>query len=641
MANYFLPGYAGQISADSEDRAYDQKSPLYNLYSPRLFGAPPQLTNQCDMRLKSSLGAEPGPVGDWYLDNILRDAQVCNIIVGHARFTGGFNSFASLIRNAVTYATAISRYHIFDNNDREITNQDGAAALLANKEYSMENFETALGHESESKITGMVSTSGNSAIAADAANVANRITGITETATTETVTAETTEGTVEATTSAAQQEVGTDIQTESSIGTVGASDESYVFDVDTIEESKGILNNIGEMFQATGLFGTIGGLKAFIKSSWQMQQAFYTFEADWNSYINNVRMMINTAVMMLGVNDGKVRIGDNLLPLSSAVKLSETDVWANYRFITPTENNRVGDVNAINTLSGDFNQYVSFMTEPVQIQESFSNGTTTSQIYANVISSGEGIGNEIAFITNSSRNAIDDAVVSLAGSAINIAERVMQSLTLGTGKFTAAILGSMARSYTGDHTIFPEVFSNHSTTSSVGLTIKLRASAGDPYTYLMEVLVPMFHLIAMAVPQMSKNAASAYSYPPLVQVHIPGVWGTRLGIIETLSISKSGNDYSVNGYPLAVDIAVNIKDLQHVMMSSGMDKPAQMLNNDTMFDYIAQCAGVDKYRFNPSIRIVTKIALAASAGSNFFHNLGHAILNDASSIANKITGIGT
>ena len=637
MANYFLPGYAGQISADSVDRAYDQKSPLYNLYSPRLFGAPPQLTNQCDMRLKSSLGAEPGPVGDWYLDNILRDAQICNIIVGHARFTGGFNSFASLIRNAVTYAAAISRYSIFDNNGKEITNQSMAANVM--NEYNMEAYNSALGDTSESKITGMVSTSGNSAISTDVANLMNKITGIAETDTTET--AETTEGTVEATTSAAQQEVGTDIQTESSTGTVGASDESYVFDVDTIEQSSGILENIGNMFQATGLFGTIGGLKAFIKSSWQMQQAFYTFEADWNSYINNVRMMINAAVMMLGVNDGKVRIGDNLLPLSSAVKLSETDVWANYRFITPTENNRVGDVNAINTLSGDFNQYVSFMTEPVQIQESFSNGTTTSQIYANVISSGEGIGNEIAFITNSSRNAIDDAVVSLAGSAVNIAERVMQSLTLGTGKFTAAVLGSMARSYTGDHTIFPEVFSNHSTTSSVGLTIKLRASAGDPYTYLMEVLVPMFHLIAMAVPQMSKNAASAYSYPPLVQVHIPGVWGTRLGIIESLSISKSGNDYSVNGYPLAVDISVNIKDLQHVMMSSGMDKPAQMLNNDTMFDYIAQCAGVDKYRFNPSIRIVTKIALAASAGSNYFHNLGSAILCDASGIINKITGIGT
>lgn len=180
MANYFLPGYAGQISADSVDRAYDQKSPLYNLYSPRLFGAPPQLTNQCDMRLKSSLGAEPGPVGDWYLDNILRDAQICNIIVGHARFTGGFNSFDSLIRNAVTYAAAISRYSIFDNNGKEITNQSMAANIM--NEYNMEAYNSALGD---------------------------------------------------------------------------ASDESYVFDVDTIEQSSDILENIGNMFQATGLFGTI------------------------------------------------------------------------------------------------------------------------------------------------------------------------------------------------------------------------------------------------------------------------------------------------------------------------------------------------------------------------------------------------
>ena len=120
MAHYYLPGYGGEVTSDSPDKVYEQKAPLYSLYSPRLFGAPPQFTNQCDMRLKSSLGDTPGPVGDWYLDNILRDAQVCNFIVGHARFNGGFNTLASLIRNAATYAAAISRYKIFDESGNDI-----------------------------------------------------------------------------------------------------------------------------------------------------------------------------------------------------------------------------------------------------------------------------------------------------------------------------------------------------------------------------------------------------------------------------------------------------------------------------------------------------------------------------------------
>ena len=648
MANYYLPGYAGQITADNTtNRGFDQRAPLYNLYSPRLFGAPPQFTNQCDMRLKSSLGTEPGPVGDWYLDNILRDAQVCNFVIGHARFNGGFSSLSSIIRNTINYARALSKYKIFDGNGTQI-NQN-ARELIKQSELE-EAYNAALGDVSEQNIVGM--TNGTT--------TTTRTSTVSDEELNNQMVSEDSEGPVDGPiTDNLENEAGTETTggnevvgaTDESVITsdnenndsgeiAGIADSSYVLDINQIEGATTYINQIVAMFKTTGVFGGASALKQAIAGSLSMQQSFYTFEADWSSYINNVRMMINSAIIMLGLSDAKVRIGDTLYPINTTEKLSKTDVWSNYRFITATADSKgVGDVNAIDTMSGETNQYVSFMTEPVQIQEGYTNNTGASQIYGSVIQSGESLGNEIAFITNSSRNAIDDSMVKLANSGINMAEKVLSSLTLGTGKFTAAVLGSMARSYTGDHTIYPEIFTSHSSTSDVNLTIKLRASAGDPYTYLMEILVPIFHLMAMAIPQMSKSAASAYSYPPLIQLNIPGVWGTRLGIVNTLSIQKQGNDYSVNGYPLAVDVSVSIKDLQHVIMSSGMDKKAQMLNNDTMFDYIAQCAGVDKYRMNPSIRMVTKLILAASAGQNFFHNIGTAILNDFTSFANQTMGL--
>jgi len=73
-------------------------------------------------------------------------------------------------------------------------------------------------------------------------------------------------------------------------------------------------------------------------------------------------------------------------------------------------------------------------------------------------------------------------------------------------------------------------------------------------------------------------------------------------------------------------------------MSSGMSKKAQMLNNDTMFDYIAQCAGVDKYRYNPAIRVVTKLILGAAQGMNSIYNLGVAVLNAGTARVNRFTG---
>jgi hypothetical protein len=171
------------------------------------------------------------------------------------------------------------------------------------------------------------------------------------------------------------------------------------------------------------------------------------------------------------------------------------------------------------------------------------------------------------------------------------------------------------------------------------LNIKLRASRGDAYSYLTEILVPMFFLLAMALPKMSQHSSAAYCFQPLIQCSIPGVWGTRLGMVESLDIQKNpdGNDYSINGYPLAVNVSVKIVDLYQCLVTSPMNDPALFLNNHTMFDYIAQCCGVDKYRVNGSIRMVTKIALAASWSKNAFMHLGNAMLNDVTTFVNKMT----
>jgi hypothetical protein len=172
------------------------------------------------------------------------------------------------------------------------------------------------------------------------------------------------------------------------------------------------------------------------------------------------------------------------------------------------------------------------------------------------------------------------------------------------------------------------------------MTVKLRASGGDPFSYLTEILVPLFYILAMVLPQMSKNSAAAYTYPPLVQCSIPGMWNTRLGIVSNVQITKNpeGNDVSVYGFPLSVDVAITVKDLQHVMVSSPIDKPSLMLNNHTMFDYIAQCCGVDKYRPNGAIRLLTRAALASHFTENIGNYLGDALTSDFWQTANRFLG---
>ena len=580
MAKYILPGAETVV----ESLSPSQTSPLLHYYSPRLFGAPPQLTNQCDMRIMSSDGANPGPVGDFYLTKILQDANIINFNVGRARFTGGMSTVANIIREVYYYSKALAKYDIYGQNDQPTSGQNNFGASVQDI-TSKQAYEEAYGTRDEEedellsfgKVKSLMSTLTGGFMSDD------------------------------------------------------VDDGSLAIDV----SGKDI--GLSEIAAVAG--EGKGKLLASFLTSLSVQQPFYSFEADWNTYINNVKMMINTAVIMLGLQNACVRIGDNYIPIGMMDiddKNPSMDAWANYRFITPTSG--LGSVTEIASDNGDSSQYVSFMIDPTSLSESFTNNSGPSQIFSSVINQGSGVGAEIAFLTNSTVGSSKDAVIKLGGEAREEAQKLMKNMAKGNGRFTAAIASSMARSYTGEHTIYPDVFNSHTSTSSMSVTIHLAADSGDAYSYLVDILVPLFFIYGMALPQMSKNNASAYEYPPIIQCNIPGMWGSRLAMIESLQVSKnpSGKDVSINGWPTVVDVTISIKDLEHTLVTSPMNKPAVFLNNKGMFDYIAQSCGVDKYRVNGSMRTAARLALATAAANNIFANITNAVMNDWHSLVNRI-----
>ena len=572
MAKYILPGSETVV----DDLSPTQASPLLRYYSPRLFGAPPQLTNQCDMRLMSSDGNNPGPVGDFYLTKILQDANIVNFNVGRARFIGGMSTAANIIREAYYYSKALSKYDIYGQNDEPVSGGNTIAASVQDI-ASQEAYESAYGK------------------------------GVDE-----------------------------DFEYKNFIDLGINSDDLDAGD-QVIDISS--LSNLG-LEQLSEVAGQgKGKLLASLLTSLSVQQPFYTFEADWYSYINNVKMMINTAVIMLGLQNACVRVGDDYIPIGMINvddKDPANDAWANYRYITPTSG--LGQITEKASDNGDTSQYVSFMIDPSSVAESYSNSTGQSQIFSSVINSGSSMGAEIAFLTNSTVGSSKDIVQSLGKEARDEAKKLMKEMSKGSGRFTAAIASSMARSYTGDHTIYPEIFQSAEAPSSMSFNVHLVADSGDAYSYLINILVPLFFLYGMTLPQLSKNNASAYSYPPVIQCNVPGMWGTRLGMITGLNVTKnpSGKDVSINGWPTVVDVSITVKDLQHVMVTSPMNKPSIFLNNHTMFDYIAQSCGVDKYRVNGSMRSAARLALATAAANNMFASLTNAVTNDWHSLVNRI-----
>lgn len=588
MAKYILPGVGEQIESSDGTESMYQSAPLLHDYSPRLLGAPPQLTRLNDMRLLSSTTESEGAVGDYYLERVLRTAQVANFCVGRAIFTGGMSTLANIIRVCGQYAYALSKYDIYGENG---ASQTGGAAEAARQMNSLEAYQTALNAEDDFKTSFKFTTNGSS--------------------------------------------IGLDVD-----------DGAGVYDISGLGANsfiESIASAVGGSSGGSGSSGegkVTGTIMSALLTSFSVQQPFYTFSSDWSTYINNVKMMINTAVIMLGLQNACVRIGDYYYPIGLNVKeTAEDDCWANYRYITPSS--QLGDVTAADGQKGDTQQYVSFMVNnPTGIQESYTNNLGDSQIYSSFINQGSSIGNEIAFITNSSVNKIDDSVINLMGKATNVAESILSNLSGGAGRFTAAILGSMSRSFTGDHTIYPDIFQSHTTGSSVTIPVTLTASNGGAYAYLTDILVPLFFILGMSLPRLSKNNAAAYAYPPVVQCSIPGTWGCRLGMITNVSINKNpnGDTRSINGWPTQVSVQITVTDLEHTLVTSPMNEMATFLNNNTMFDYIAQCAAVDKYRVNGAVRLVSKLTLASSAMNNFLQNIGDGLATDWHMLGNRITG---
>ena len=151
------------------------------------------------------------------------------------------------------------------------------------------------------------------------------------------------------------------------------------------------------------------------------------------------------------------------------------------------------------------------MIDPTSVSETISNTIGESQMLSAVINQGSTVGNEIAFIANATIGSDKDMTVQLAKESKAAAEEVLKNMSSGNGRFTAAIASSMARSYVGDHTIYPDVFQSSSATSSVSIKVHLSASSGDPYAYLTDILVPLFFIFGLGLPQLSNNNASAYS----------------------------------------------------------------------------------------------------------------------------------
>lgn len=237
---------------------------------------------------------------------------------------------------------------------------------------------------------------------------------------------------------------------------------------------------------------------------------------------------------------------------------------------------------------------VFFMVEPTSFSEELSNRVESSMIEQTLDGIDQGIGQEIAFMTNSNvaPNVIKDMADFLGNTATGVTDFVAGLVESNTSGFISNLFSGAINSLKGQKMIYPSIYKSSESKMDYSFTVNLSSPYGDTYNYYMHIIVPLMHLLALAGPRMV--SANSTTSPFIVQAFIPGQCTCQMGMITSMTVIKNpnGNRVSVHGFPLDVQVKFTITELYNAFAISPANDPASFLFNETLNDYMANLGGL-------------------------------------------------
>ena len=274
--------------------------------------------------------------------------------------------------------------------------------------------------------------------------------------------------------------------------------------------------------------------------------------------------------------------------------------------------------------------FVQFYIDPGSFNENASNTTDRSTL-ENLLTNTAGTQlKEFQFIVNSS-GASKEQLANLSTFTEGTAQSLLYALNSSTssGGIITPLLSRVANIgnniISGDTMIFPQIYTGSEYSKGYNITITLKSPYGNKFSYYMDILVPLFHLVALTMPRQS--TANTYSSPFIIKASIPGIMNCSLGIVDSITIDKnvSGEGLSVDGYPLEVKVTLNIKDLYSDLMITPSTDPGLFVTNSGLMEYLAINCGLDLTHPDYATKIQTYVKAAINTGNDIFANLGYSV----------------
>lgn len=267
--------------------------------------------------------------------------------------------------------------------------------------------------------------------------------------------------------------------------------------------------------------------------------------------------------------------------------------------------------------------FIQFYIDPdMGGNESGSNSTSESKIKG-MFDSGSDMLKELAFIAGS--GGVDTSQIQeFTGSSLNA---LADEITTGgsISEFFSRIIDVSGNVMKGENIIMPEIYNSSNYDKQYNMVVHLKAPYGNRFSYYMDVLVPMFHLLALALPK--QTSANTYGAPFLIKAYCEGVFTCNLGIVSQISIDKrvSPESWTNDGFPSEIDVTLTIQDLYSDLTMSPQNQPLMFLSNSSLIEYLATTCGLSLIQPQLNTRLQYTIKSITNAFGDIDQNVVSAI----------------
>lgn len=350
----------------------------------------------------------------------------------------------------------------------------------------------------------------------------------------------------------------------------------------------------------------------------------YTFKADTESYSGYLNSLCRACSLLMG-------IGDKVMPHTST-KLKDFDYsyWTIRKRYASNYNNSIG-----NEADSDTSLWKRFMGGLLKEAKTLKTTATDSTIYINFFLSG----GESSVSESISTDVEDSPVKGLVDNVSEVGKKI--NYFTGSGfaiggedleKGLATILNtnggigllSMAENFLkGGRMIFPKMVGTPSYGQEISCSMKFVSPYGDKYSIFLRCIVPLCHILAMALPrQLSDNM---FTFPFVIKAFQLGQFNIELGVINSLSIRRGGDDtsWTVDGLATEWNVDFTILPLVDELMITSEKNPFLFMKNNNLIAYLCNFCGFDALSYSVNVKADIMRSFIRNRVYSIPRSLGH------------------